>query len=77
MKRTLLSLCAALSLSLSVGLAQAADTAAPKKEPTPAQKAQREKMKACNQEAKAQSLKGEARKAFMKQCLSTDVQTKE
>jgi hypothetical protein len=77
MKKTLLSLCAALSLSFSIGLAQAADNAAPKKEPTPAQKAQREKMKTCNQEAKAQSLKGDARKAFMKQCLSADAQGKE
>ncbi|MDR0736752.1 MAG: PsiF family protein [Zoogloeaceae bacterium] len=77
MKKSLLTLCAALSLAFSTGLAQAADNAAPKKEPTPAQKAQREKMKTCNQEAKAQSLKGDARKTFMKQCLSTNAQTKE
>ncbi|MDR0674349.1 MAG: PsiF family protein, partial [Zoogloeaceae bacterium] len=63
MKKSLLILCAVLSLAFSAGFAQASETAAPKKEPTAAQKAQREKMKTCNQEAKAQSLKGEARKA--------------
>ena len=77
MKKTLFSLCAALSLACSAGLAQAAEDAAPKKEPTPAQKAQRERMKTCNQEAKTQSLKGDARKAFMKQCLSSGAQNKE
>jgi hypothetical protein len=71
MKKPLFSLCAALALTLATGFAQAADSGAPKKEPSPAQKAQREKMKACNQEAKAQSLKGDARKAFMKECLSS------
>lgn len=35
-----------------------------------AQKAQQEKMKACNAEAKAKDMKGDARKAFMKDCLS-------
>lgn len=33
---------------------------------------QQEKMKTCNAEASAQSLKGDARKAFMKRCLSAD-----
>lgn len=31
---------------------------------------QQEKMKACNAEAKTKSLKGDERKAFMKECLS-------
>lgn len=35
-----------------------------------AQKAQQEKMKTCNAEAKAKDMKGDARKAFMKDCLS-------
>jgi hypothetical protein len=35
-----------------------------------AQVAQREKMKACNAEAKAAAKKGDERKAFMKTCLS-------
>lgn len=43
----------------------------PKKEPTQAQKEQRERMKTCNQEAKTQALKGDERKAFMKECLSS------
>jgi len=35
-----------------------------------AQNAQQEKMKACNAQAKEQSLSGDARKSFMKTCLS-------
>jgi hypothetical protein len=35
-----------------------------------AQNAQQEKMKTCNAQAKTQSLSGDARKAFMKTCLS-------
>lgn len=35
-----------------------------------AQKAQQEKMKGCNAEAKAKDMKGDARKEFMKGCLS-------
>ena len=31
---------------------------------------QQEKMKSCNADAKAKALKGDERKAFMKQCLS-------
>ncbi|MDZ4201606.1 MAG: PsiF family protein [Gallionella sp.] len=33
---------------------------------------QQEKMKGCNKEAKADGLKGDERKAFMKKCLSKD-----
>lgn len=38
---------------------------------------QQEKMKTCNAEAKQKSLKGDERKAFMKECLKkdTDAQT--
>ena len=32
--------------------------------------AQQEKMKSCNKEAKEKALKGDERKAFMKECLS-------
>ncbi|MBS0324016.1 MAG: phosphate starvation-inducible protein PsiF [Proteobacteria bacterium] len=35
-----------------------------------AQKAQQEKMKSCNAEAKSKTLKGAERKTFMKGCLS-------
>ena len=38
-------------------------------EPTKAQSAQQEKMKACNGEAKEKKLKGEERKTFMSGCL--------
>ena len=40
-----------------------------KKEPSPAQLAQREKMKTCNAEASQKELKGEERKKFMSECL--------
>jgi hypothetical protein len=65
-----------LAFSLGLGVTHAADdTAAPKKEPSPAQQAQREKMTSCNQEAGGKSLKGDERKAFMKECLSSGNKT--
>ncbi len=42
------------------------------KPPTPAQQAQREKMKACNADAGKQELKGDERKKFMSSCLKSD-----
>ena len=39
---------------------------------TPAQMTQQEKMKECNKEAGAKALKGEDRKKFMSECLSSD-----
>jgi hypothetical protein len=50
----------ALGMSLTVGVAHAADAAAPT--------AQQGKMKTCNMEAKDK--KGDERKMFMKECLS-------
>ena len=41
-----------------------------KKAASPAQLAQQEKMKTCNADAKTKDLKGDERKAFMKECLS-------
>jgi hypothetical protein len=52
----------------STGLAWGADEAV-KKEPSPAQKAQQEKMKTCNAEAGKKGLKGDERKKFMSGCL--------
>jgi hypothetical protein len=49
------------------------DTDKPGKVASPAQKAQQEKMKSCNAEAKAKGLKGDERKAFMSECLSGKV----
>ena len=64
--KKLLSLLAAASLAFSFA-AQAADASAPaKKELTP----QQQKMKTCNADAKTKALKGDARKAFMKECLA-------
>jgi hypothetical protein len=39
---------------------------------SPAQQAQRERMKACNAEAGKQQLKGDERKTFMSGCLKAD-----
>ena len=58
-----------ISFALAAGSAFAAEE---KKEASPAQKAQQEKMKACN--AKAADKKGDERKAFMKHCLSANKQ---
>lgn len=58
---TLLACVATFGLSLTLGVAHAADAAA---EPT----AQQSKMKTCNMDAKDK--KGDERKAFMKECLS-------
>jgi opacity protein-like surface antigen len=63
MKKLLLALGLAFALSPAV---HAQDTA--KKEPSPAQKAQQERMKQCN--ADAGDKKGDERKAFMSKCLS-------
>jgi len=52
----------AIGLCLSFGAAHAAD-----KPLTP----QQQKMKTCNADAKAKQLKGDERKAFMKECLSS------
>ncbi len=62
---------ALLSLALAAGSAVAADDKkadAPKKEASPAQKAQQEKMKTCNAQATGKT--GAERKSFMKECLS-------
>jgi hypothetical protein len=58
---------AALTLAFAASGAWAQD----KKEPTPAQKKQQERMKACND--KAGDKKGDARKAFMSTCLKGDM----
>jgi len=42
----------------------------PSAAPVAAKGTQQDKMKACNAQAKAKELKGDARKAFMKECLS-------
>ncbi|QXL83839.1 PsiF family protein [Comamonas sp. NLF-1-9] len=59
-----LALLAAAGCALSFAV-QAADAPA-KKAPT----AQQQKMTTCNAEAKTKALKGDERKAFMKECLS-------
>jgi len=60
------------SAILLVAAPSYAEEAVAKKEPSAKQLAQREKMKGCNADAKAQGLKGDERKAFMKSCLSGD-----
>ena len=53
----------ALGFSLSLGAAHAADAPA-------AKTVQQNKMGTCNADAKTKALKGDERKAFMKDCLS-------
>lgn len=57
-----------VAAALACASAFAADTE--KKEPSAAQKAQQEKMKACNADAGTKQLKGDERKKFMSECLS-------
>jgi hypothetical protein len=52
----------ALGLAMAAGSVYAADAKAPT--------AQQGKMKTCNADAKTKELKGDERKAFMKECLS-------
>lgn len=59
---------AVLSLAFAASTAFGAEEA--KKAPSPAQKAQQEKMKACNADAGEKKLAGDARKKFMSECLS-------
>ena len=42
----------------------------PKREPSPAQQAQHDKMRQCSATAKQQGLHADPRKAFMKDCLA-------
>jgi opacity protein-like surface antigen len=60
------SIIAALCLAFA---ATSVAVAADKKEPSPKQKAQQERMKDCNKQAGAKKLKGDARKKFMSGCL--------
>ena len=60
---------ALVALAFATGGAFAAEG---QKEPSPAQKAQQEKMKTCNAEASEKALKGDARKQFMSTCLKKD-----
>jgi len=66
MRRLVLTLCVLGAAALP---AHAAETP-PHREPSAAQKAQQERMRDCNAQAKAQSLHGDPRKAFMKECLA-------
>jgi hypothetical protein len=60
------TLALAFAMAIGSGAAFAADTTATGKPLT----AQQEKMKSCNADAKTKSLAGDARKTFMKGCLS-------
>ena len=47
-----------------------------KKDPSPAQKKQQERMKDCNAQAKTKKMEGDARKAFMSSCLKGETTAK-
>ncbi len=59
-----------LALLACAGLPALAADPKPKREPTPAQQAQHEKMRACSAAAKDKGLHADPRKAFMKDCLA-------
>ena len=59
----------ALAFSLALGSAHAAEEKAPTKQQT--------KMATCNADAKTKDLKGDERKAFMKECLSNKPATQQ
>ena len=65
MKKLMAALSFAFLAASSAALAQ--DKA--KKEPTEKQKAQQERMKACNQKAGDKKLEGDARKSYLSSCL--------
>ncbi|WP_207536917.1 PsiF family protein [Sabulicella rubraurantiaca] len=54
---------------LSVVLLVATPALAETRQPSPAQRAQQERMRSCNAEAKSRSLSGEQRQGFMRSCL--------
>lgn len=54
---------------LTISMTACGQEAAPESE-TKAPTAQQERMKACNAQASTEALKGDERKAFMKDCLS-------
>jgi hypothetical protein len=58
-----------LTVSMAMGSAFAADTVATPSSAPAAKTAQQSKMTTCNKDAGDKALKGDARKAFMKECL--------
>ena len=61
-----------LTLMLAVGTAQAAKDAATSDAPAAkAPTGQQSKMASCNKEAREKTLKGDERKSFMRECLSS------
>lgn len=60
---------ALVALVFAAGSSLAAEE---KKEPSAAQQAQQDKMKACNAQAAEKALKGDERKQFMSECLKAN-----
>ncbi|HZH47153.1 MAG TPA: PsiF family protein [Roseococcus sp.] len=58
-----------IRLALAAILLLAVHGMAEAREPTPAQHAQQQKMRACNADARTRELRGDPRKAFMRECL--------
>lgn len=67
---SLIAVCAALAAGFSPVVQAAAHVAAAPAASAPTQTAQQSKMGTCNADAKTKALKGDERKAFMKDCLS-------
>ena len=62
-----------IRLALAAILLLAVHGMAEAREPTPAQHAQQQKMRACNADAGTRELRGDPRKAFMRECLRRPV----
>jgi len=76
MRRTGLSItvfCLMLTGTFAYAQTPSAPTQPPASQPSDAQKAQQQRMKDCNAEAKTEKLEGQKRKDFMKVCLSKGV----
>ncbi len=68
MRKLFAALCFLLATS-SLAMAQETAKDTPKKAPSVKQKAQQDKMTACNKEASGKNLKADERKKFMSACL--------
>ncbi|MBC7597782.1 MAG: phosphate starvation-inducible protein PsiF [Polaromonas sp.] len=67
---SLIAVCAALVAGFSPAVQAASHVGAAPAASAPTKTAQQSKMSACNTDAKTKALKGDERKAFMKDCLS-------
>ncbi len=58
-----------LRLLTIIAVLGAGPALAEQRQPSPAQQAQQDRMRACNADARSRNLSGEARQGFMRECL--------